>query len=307
MTFKPHEVPQPEPEQIAVNDASFNMTYKPHALPKDNNSDTTKSTFMEKLSHTTSAISGSMDFSMDALLTQAWGSLDNFFMNPKLELEQKIPAELLRNAKGVMFLTILKGGIGLGGLVGTGIILARKPNWRFEWTAPCAIGLGGLQIGLNIGIEKTDHIIIIRDENVINKFHTGLRLGGDISLSVGPLGRDTNIGLTVNEKGIIPNVSYSMSKGAYLGFALEGSVITIRNDCNEQFFGQKCDVSEILNGSIKAPFNENYNKLCKALDDYVQPESNVTTTDKTSTTTRPDTTFTEKHDHVLNTRENTHA
>jgi len=210
---------------------------------------------------------------MHFLLQQALTSLENF-TNSKLPLEQRIPCQALNDAKGIMFLSVVKGGIGIGGLLGTGIIMARNPNWRTDWTAPCAVGLGGLQIGLNIGFEKIDHIIIIRDEDVISKFHSGIRLGGDIGLSVGPLGRDTNVGFTANEKGVIPNVSYSMSKGVYMGFAFEGSAITIRNDCNEKFFGQKCDVLQILNGSVKAPFDETYISLCKSLGSFANPNSN---------------------------------
>jgi len=204
---------------------------------------------------------------MQSLLKQALWSFENF-MDPKLPMDQRIPWQVLNEAKGIMFLSVVKGGVGFGGMLGTGIVMARNPTWRTEWSAPCAFGIGGLQIGFNIGIEKTDHVIFIRDENVITKFHSGLHLGGDISLSVGPLGRDANVGLTVNEQGVIPNVSYSMSKGAYIGFALEGSVITIRNDCNEQYFGEKCDVLQILNGSIKVPFDDNYTALCRTLENH---------------------------------------
>jgi len=216
-------------------------------------------------------------------LRQALLSWNNF-TSPDLPVDQRIPSKILNEAKGVMFLSVVKGGIGIGGMLGTGIFMARNPNWRTEWTAPCAIGLGGLQIGFSIGVEKVDHIIFIRDENVINKFHSGIRLGGDISLSVGPLGRDANIGLTLNEKGVISNVSYSMAKGAYIGFALEGSVITIRNDCNEQYFGNKWDVLDVLNGTAKAPFDSDLSALCKALENYMRPMSSDLTTSFTTMT-----------------------
>jgi len=258
-------------ESLTINDPPFNVRYQPSEVFSPDTKDT-KSIIRQKFDDTTSALSQSVDFSMQSLLKQALWSFENF-MDPKLPIEQRIPLQVLNEAKGIMFLSVVKGGVGFGGMLGTGIIMARNPNWRTEWTAPCAFGIGGLQIGFNIGIEKTDHVIFIRDENVITKFHSGLRLGGDISLSVGPLGRDANIGITVNEQGVIPNVSYSMSKGAYIGFALEGSVITIRNDCNEQYFGQKCDVLQILNGSVKAPFDDNFTSLSRTLECYFKPHS----------------------------------
>jgi len=278
-----------KPDTITVNDPSFNVRYQPTEIISNDKDDTSK-TLKEKFNETTSAISDSMNFDMQFLLQQALYSLENF-TNPKLPVDQRIPNEVLNDAKGIMFLSVVKGGLGIGGMVGTGIIMARNPNWRTEWTSPCAIGLGGLQIGFNIGFEKTDHIIIIRDEDVVSKFHSGIRLGGDISLSVGPLGRDTNVGLTVNEKGVIPNVSYSMSKGVYMGFALEGSVITIRNDCNEKFFGQKCDVLQILNGSVKVPFDQTYISLCKTLGSFGKPISDESSLNTDTTQIRNESSF----------------
>jgi len=255
-----------DPAPMTVNDPSFNIRFQPHRIPTQ--TEAFKSNIKEKFDQVTGAISDSVDFSMEALLKQAKCSFENF-ISPNLPEDQRIPFHLLKDAKGIMFLSVWKGGIGIGGIMGSGIIIARSPTWRQDWTAPCAIALGGLQIGVNIGIEKTDHIIIIRDEDVITKFRSGVRLGGDISLSVGPLGRDTNIGVTLNQNGALTNVSYSMSKGIYLGFALEGCVLTIRNDCNEQFFGQKYDVAEILNGTAKPSFSEDYNWLCKNLEEQL--------------------------------------
>jgi len=260
-----------ESENLTVNDSSFNVRHKPHQISTEENK-TLTSNLKDRISLTSTAISNCMDFSMEALLKQARLSFENF-IDPKLPMDQRIPFRLFNDMKGMMFITVYKGGIGVGGFVGTGIIMAHNPNWKVEWSAPCAIMLGGLQIGLSIGVEKTDHIIFIRDENVITKFHSGVRLGGDISMSMGTLGRDTNVGVTLNQKGAISNVSYSMSKGAYIGIALEGAVITIRNDCNEKYFGHQCNVTEILNGSIKAPFNEDYIGLCKSLQSIHTPSN----------------------------------
>jgi len=255
-------------EAITINDPSFNIRYQPNEIPKEETDYSTSALFKEKLEYTSNIINENLSFQMETLLKQALFSFENF-VSPNLAMEQKIPFQILKECSGIMSLSIIKGSVGFGGMLGTGIIMSRNPNWRSEWSPPCAIAIGGLQLGFNIGIEKTDSIIIIRDENVISKFHSGLRLGGDMSLAVGPLGRDINVGLTVNEKGILPNMSYSMSKGMYLGFALEGCIITVRNDCNEQYYGQKVDVSDILNGSVQAPFNSDYTALCKTFSNYM--------------------------------------
>src|ERR1700744_1674415 len=58
--------------------------------------------------------------------------------------DNPIPAEVLQNAKGVAICTILKGGIGLGGQGGEGIVVIRHigggaPVWR----APSAFNISG--------------------------------------------------------------------------------------------------------------------------------------------------------------------
>jgi len=269
-------------DSIIVNDPSFNIIHKPKIIPSK--SETLKSNIKEKFDQTTTAISNSVDFSMEALIKQGKSVFESF-THPKLTMEQRIPFNLLSDVKGVMFLSVVKGGIGIGGLAGSGIIMARNPNWKREWSGPAALGLGGLQIGLSVGIEKTDHIIFIRDQDVITKFRSGLRLGGDIGLCVGPLGQNRNIGLNVNEQGVINNVTYSMSKGMYMGFALEGALLTVRNDCNETFYGEKCDITEILNGSVQAPFNQDYNTLCEELSTCFNPSTQTTENKSVNVTT----------------------
>jgi hypothetical protein len=57
----------------------------------------------------------------------------------------KIPARLLQQAKGVAVMTVAKGGFGIAGVeFGTGLVVARLGD---HWSAPCAIGVGGLSWG----------------------------------------------------------------------------------------------------------------------------------------------------------------
>jgi SH3 domain-containing YSC84-like protein 1 len=57
----------------------------------------------------------------------------------------RIPARLLKEAKGVAVLTVVKGGFGLAGVeFGTGLVVARLGE---RWSAPSAIGTAGLSWG----------------------------------------------------------------------------------------------------------------------------------------------------------------
>jgi len=175
---------------------------------------------------------------MNGLIEQTESSLEEF-LSPRLKIEEQIPTKILSGAKAVVFITVYKGGIGLSGVFGTGIIVAR--NDIGYWSGPCAIALIGVDIGLNIGVEKSNHVIILRDDSAVRAFASvgQLKLGVDASIAVGPIGRDTSAALSVGDKGYATMSSYSMSKGAYLGLSFEGQIVTVRNDCNEQYYGKK--------------------------------------------------------------------
>jgi len=189
---------------------------------------------------------------MNGLIEQTESSLEEF-LSPRLKIEEQIPTKILSGAKAVVFITVYKGGIGLSGVFGTGIIVAR--NDIGYWSGPCAIALIGVDIGLNIGVEKSNHVIILRDDSAVRAFASvgQLKLGVDASIAVGPIGRDTSAALSVGDKGYATMSSYSMSKGAYLGLSFEGQIVTVRNDCNEQYYGKKVNALEILDGSVKPP------------------------------------------------------
>jgi lipid-binding SYLF domain-containing protein len=210
-------------------------------------------------------------FEMPGLIDQALFTLQEF-LSPHLVVEEQIPIKILSGAKAVVFLTVVKGGVGISGAVGTGMVIAR--NEKGKWSGPCAILLAGVDIGLNIGIEKSDHIIILRDEKAIRAFESvgQLKLGLDASIAAGPKGRDASIGVHVGDKGYAATVSYSMAKGVYLGLSLEGQIITIRNDCNEQYYGKQVEPGKILDGTVKAPKNKNLEQIYKILDTYEQKE-----------------------------------
>jgi len=181
--------------------------------------------------------------------------------------------KILAGAKGVVFLTVVKGGFVVGGSVGTGIIITR--NAKYGWSGPCAVGLAGFQWGFNIGVQKIENIIVLHDDLSLKTFcgKGQFKLGIDASIAAGPKGRNAEVALSVNDKRYAPTLSYSMSKGIYLGISLEGQAIAVRNDCNEDFYQQKIQPDKILDGSIQPPNNnEDYSAICNMLDEYATTE-----------------------------------
>jgi lipid-binding SYLF domain-containing protein len=69
-------------------------------------------------------------------------------------------------------------------------------------------------------------------------------LGGEVGISAGPVGREA--AASTNPRLDAGILSYSRSKGAFIGAALKGAVITPDNDLNEAVYGKKAD--DLLKG-----------------------------------------------------------
>ena len=137
--------------------------------------------------------------------------------------DKAIPQELLDTAEAIA--------------VFPGVISRRVKG---GWSAPAFFNLGGGSFGPQIGAQKTDYVLLIMNESGLNGLlKDKFELGGEASIAAGPVGREaaasTNLRL---DAGIL---SYSRSKGAFIGAALKGAVITPDNDLNEAVYGKKAD------------------------------------------------------------------
>jgi lipid-binding SYLF domain-containing protein len=67
-----------------------------------------------------------------------------------------------------------------------------------------------------------------------------VKLGGDTSFAVGPVGAGAKSNVTADF------IAFSMSKGAYLGLNLEGSVVKVRDSLNSAYYGKKVSPVQII-------------------------------------------------------------
>lgn len=82
-----------------------------------------------------------------------------------------------------------------------------------------------------------------------------LTLGGNLSVAVGPLGRNAEGSGAVSSKGKVAAMySYSKTKGLFGGVSVEGSVIVERQDANRLAYGgDSLSVKQILSGQFDPP------------------------------------------------------
>jgi lipid-binding SYLF domain-containing protein len=161
--------------------------------------------------------------------------------------EKAIPKELLDKAEAIaVFPGVVKVAFGIGGKGGQGVISRRI---RGGWSEPVFFNIGGASFGAQIGASKTDYVLLIMNDDGLNSLlKDKVELGGEVGIAAGPLGREaaasTDARLTA---GIL---SYSRSKGAFIGAAIKGAVISPDNDLNEAFYGSKA--RDLLTGKPMA-------------------------------------------------------
>ena len=160
--------------------------------------------------------------------------------------EKAIPKELLDKAEAIaVFPSVIKAAFIFGGKGGQGVVSKRTPK---GWTAPAFFNLSGGSFGAQIGATKTDYVLLIMNEKGLKGLlEDKFEMGGEVGVAAGPVGREaaasTNLTL---DAGIL---SYSRSKGAFIGAALKGAVISPDNDLNEAVYDMKAK-DALTNGAM---------------------------------------------------------
>ena len=161
--------------------------------------------------------------------------------------EKAIPKELLDKAEAIaVFPGVIKAAFIFGGKGGQGVISRRT---RKGWTAPAFFNLSGGSFGAQIGATKTDYVLLIMNQDGLNGLlKDKFEIGGEVGVAAGPVGREA--AASTNPRLDAGILSYSRSKGAFIGAALKGAVISPDNDLNEAVYEGKNAKDVLTNNSM---------------------------------------------------------
>lgn len=166
-----------------------------------------------------------------------------------------IPKTLFKACVGVVLISVVEVGFVFSGSVGTGILLKKNADGE-TWSPPNACGLTGVGWGLLVGGSVKDLMIFILDEQTLESIafdKAGMKIGAQVEMTLGPLGRAGNFDAIFSEKGIGNTISIAFSKGAFLGLNIEGAIIGARHAVNKKFYGQAVTPAEIFDGKVEIP------------------------------------------------------
>lgn len=141
----------------------------------------------------------------------------------------------LKDAVAVVVLPdMVKGGFIFGAEGGNGVLLARR---RGVWSDPTFVTAGGGSVGLQIGGQVQDVIMIVRSAAALDSIlDDRLRLGAEASVAAGPVGGGIEGATTSNLNADV--LIFADAIGAFAGAALEGAVIAPRESRNADFYGE---------------------------------------------------------------------
>jgi lipid-binding SYLF domain-containing protein len=112
--------------------------------------------------------------------------------------------------------------------------------------------LEGGSVGFQIGGQATDFVFLVMNDRGLNSLlRSKVKLGADVSVAAGPIGRDASADSDVLLRAEI--LSYSRTRGVFAGISLEGSTLRPDNDANRNVYGREISASEVINGSEVRP------------------------------------------------------
>jgi SH3 domain-containing YSC84-like protein 1 len=159
--------------------------------------------------------------------------------------EKAIPDDLLDRAECVAIVPGLKkGGLGIGGKYGKGLVMCRTAD-RKKWSAPSFLTVEGGSFGLQIGFQQTDVVMLIMNRKGMERLvGDKFTVGADASAAAGPVGRNASAETNIRLDAEI--LTYGRSKGLFAGLTINGAVVKQDKDDNRDFYGKEMDARAIL-------------------------------------------------------------
>jgi lipid-binding SYLF domain-containing protein len=172
-----------------------------------------------------------------------------------LNVFDTLPSHLVDKARCVIVLpSVRKAAFIVGGSYGRGVMMCRGgAEFNGPWSAPIMVVLEGVSLGFQIGGQATDFVLLVmnlRGAEAILTSH--VKLGGDLAVAAGPLGRDAAASSDLTFRAEI--LSYSRSRGLFAGVSLEGSSLRPDGDGNRRLYGKGVNAKDIvINSMVRAP------------------------------------------------------
>lgn len=198
------------------------------------------------------------------LVDEARIIIDTFAIDPEMKWGRKY----LKDAKGVLIIPDLyKGAWFFGASGGRAVLLARDQE-EGKWFGPAFYTIGSVSFGVQFGAQKSGAIILVMTQKGIELLQkTSVKLGGDGSVAVGPVGVGGQGG-TAPTSLKADYITLARSMGAFIGVSLDGAIIHENYDWNKAYYGKPVRPSDII--TTHSAINPNSDELRSAVAKLLQ-------------------------------------
>ncbi len=182
--------------------------------------------------------------------TLLYGSAEEKLLNSSNALKsmlrdsQSIPRKVFSTAQAIaIFPKTIEISMLLGGKTGNGVMVVRRNDG--SWSYPFFVKLGGAGLGLQLGYESKDILMVFRSKDSVKKLMGNkITLGVDASVAAGPAGESVGKGSELDFKSEI--YTYTKTEGLFVGFSVDGSVMTHDHDQNIELYGNNITPEQIV-------------------------------------------------------------
>jgi lipid-binding SYLF domain-containing protein len=181
---------------------------------------------------------------LDARIDAAHEVLHELMATP----DRGIPDSVAMHATCVAVIpSFKKAAFVVGAEYGQGVVSCRTGH---GWSAPAFIQLTGASFGFQVGGQATDLVLVaVTHDGAQRLLHDKLKLGADISVAAGPVGRDSQASTT--ELANAGFLTYSRNKGIFAGVDLNGDVVNQNMNDTEEYYGHDISFERILDGGVR--------------------------------------------------------
>jgi lipid-binding SYLF domain-containing protein len=164
--------------------------------------------------------------------------------------DKGIPDDLLGKAQCVVVVPEMKkAAFIVGADYGRGFAICRNHG---AWGGPAAVRFSGGSFGAQIGGESTDVVMLVMSRRGMEKLATDkVKIGADLSAAAGPVGRTAAAATDLQLHAEI--LSYSRTRGAFAGVALDGTVVSRDSSEDRKLYGREVNNKAILEGAVPPP------------------------------------------------------
>ncbi|MGA8143790.1 MAG: lipid-binding SYLF domain-containing protein [Candidatus Acidiferrales bacterium] len=168
--------------------------------------------------------------------------------------DKGLPTSILDKADCiVVFPSVKKVAIGIGGSYGRGVMVCRGgAKMDGSWGAPAMYKLDQGSIGVQLGSTATDFVLVVMNQRGAEQILNGkTKLGANAAAAAGPTGAAAN-GYNADAMKV-DVLTYSRTKGLFAGVSLEGASMDSDDDANKAVYGKSISAKEIIEGGQTAP------------------------------------------------------